>query len=492
MKEVVGFRRFSNDLAVYDSPIHFPSYPVDVRPDDAIKAWVKTLATPEFVGPISVYRISPLGIEIDMTSMKEEVNYPYLEVGSTLDLKVRVGNDESSFVGLIVTGRTEFDGKILIGIRWCQSPLTGKSSNNRRQYERWLCGDGFLPTGIAPNPSKFNDFIYFSVVDISVDGMQLTTSFRNKLLIPGMVLDSIVSFPLVGQISIRLKLINARVRRNNEKDMLVLGVIFVAPDRQVKEAVGQYVMQFGPKVTPELLRSFGLKPKSVASSLAFSFVRTAEEYREVLALRKLAYEKAGKIEKSVTVEGMGDLYDTRSRIFLARHKGKAVGSFRLIFFEPHEETEHERFVKFPREFPRRDEMLNASRLCTHPEYRGSDLLFSLMQYMALSVIQSKKRWMVSGCTPELLKIYQRFGFKGTGICFKHGDLASVEEELVLWDVTGSVTGENVGPVVWNRTYSELYSHLISSRQIEISPMTSLRLKCYSFLKPLIQLFGSGC
>ncbi len=482
MSQVVAFRRFETSTEAFSTSIHGPSYGLDVYANDPIKASFSTsTGTTRFEG-LPVFRISPLGVQIDISSLSN--HHP--EPGSKLDLSIHIGASIYPFNGVVVSNRVKVGEKDIIGIRWCTEPGTKDATQDRRTGQRWLCGDGFLPTGIAANPVRFNDFIYFSIADISASGVQLTTSLRNKLLIPGMSLDAIVSFPLVGQVSMTLKILNARNRRDNGKETLGLGAQIVTPDKHLNEAIAQYLLQFGRNVSNEDLRAQGLRARSVGSAIEYSFVRTAEEYKEVLALRKLAYSRAGKAPIEGPDETLGDIFDTRARIFLARHHGKAVGTFRLIFFDPEEQTEHERFVKFPENFPRRDEMVNASRLCTHPDYRGSDLFNTIVRQMALAVVQSKKRWLVSGCTPSLLPIYERFGFRGTGIKFKHGDLNAVEEELILWDAWGAIMGTSVGPVIWNKLYSDLFNHLVTSHRIEVDSLTNLRVRAYSTLSPFIK------
>ena len=175
----IGMKSFS-ETGIESNLVHSPFYPADVRQGDPITASLRVIPG-EKSTTMAVWRLSPFGIEL---VADPNVSIPS---GSEIDLTLTLGRQQSRFTGLVVTSRHRSKGRELIGIRWYQTPDAHESgAEERRSTSRWLCGSEFLPTGVAPNPARFNDFIHFRVRDLSSTGMQLVTSLRNKFIVPGM------------------------------------------------------------------------------------------------------------------------------------------------------------------------------------------------------------------------------------------------------------------------------------------------------------------
>jgi predicted GNAT family N-acyltransferase len=172
---------------------------------------------------------------------------------------------------------------------------------------------------------------------------------------------------------------------------------------------------------------------SVAAAAEYKYVKTADEYRKVLDLRKLAYSGVGKVDKDANPEVMGDIYDTKSRILMASINGRVVGSHRITFHGPGEKNEYEEFVTLPPNFPDRNEVLVLSRICTDPEFRGSGLFYGLFRRCISAAIEYKRRYILGGCTANLLPLYKKIGFKEQGIFFEHGNLQGAKEQIILAD-----------------------------------------------------------
>ena len=307
------------------------------------------------------WRLSPLGIELVW-----DESFHVLQVGQKYRVELVIGGHTSELEGAIVAKGYQENNLKLIGLRFCQADLKPWDGVERREKKRWICSAEYLPTGVCANPGRFNDFIFFRTRDISSSGIRVITSLRNKFLVPGMTLESTFSFPLVGQTHCKLKIANVGLSRESAKDVLELGCQFLDADRNLLELIGQYLFQFGPTVSSEDLRKQGLLPKNVSKNIDYKYVRTAEEYAEVLALRLKAYKKVGKVAENATLEQVGDVFDSRSRIVIGVHKGKIVATTRLIYNEVDDQMEHDQFVKFPDDFPRKDEICEITRVCTIP------------------------------------------------------------------------------------------------------------------------------
>jgi predicted GNAT family N-acyltransferase len=434
---------------------------------------------------LRVWRISPIGVEF---VYDDPATRPAL--GASQHLEINVGNHKSELYGVVVAhGKTE-TGADLVGMRLFNKYVPDWGGQERRVIKRWTCPSEFMPKGVAPNPVRFNDFIYFRVADVSAEGMRLITSLRNKILIPGMQLRASVSLPMVAHIDTTLKVENARIEAEGGKDVLMVGCSLVRPTKQVRLAIGEYVFQFGPSASLEELRAEGLTPKKTSASLDFRFVKSEEDFKQVLELRRLAYASANKIKGDASLEDVTDVYDSRSRIIIATRRGQVVASMRLIYSEIDDRMEHEEYVEMPASIPRRDEICEITRVCTHPDFRKSDVLLGLFRFCALTVVQSGRRYILGCATKELLPIYTRIGLKPIGVTYANAALNGIEHSIFLADVAKALTGVGVGPLVWNVVWGDLSDFMVDQKYLEADPLAKLRMGAFKTLKPVATLLQS--
>jgi predicted GNAT family N-acyltransferase len=434
--------------------IHGSVIPADVRPGDPISACVRTAGALGEGAAAPVWRISPLGVELVRTAPLRAVS-----AGDALDVTMRVGGSVSSFPALRVAAIRSDRGRELVALRWAE-PAAGndRPASERRSVSRFGCEREWLPTGTVANAVRYDDRIRFRIADISRSGMQLLTSLRNKFLIPGVEFTGSCTFPTVGQAEIAFRVVRAGLAQDGAKRFVALGVTWSVRDPEVRELVGQYLLQFGPGATVQELRETGFHVQSSSRAVDFGAIRTDGEYREVLALRRVAYLRAGKVGPGAREEDMGDALDARSRILVAKYRGRIVASVRLMF-PPSADAplKHEDYVALPPGTPARDEVVELSKFCTHPEFRGSDLFYTLVKHCALTTMQSGRRYAVMSCTDELVRPYGRVGFRKLGASYVHPTMG-LEHHLMIAEVDKVVAGKDVNPVVWNLIGgSELWS-----------------------------------
>ena len=180
--------------------IHDIVFPADIRESDLVKALVKKSSEDTPFEEIRVWKMSPLGIELIPT---DETSY---SAGDSVDLKIVVGNQTTSFDGLVVALSPAENERKILGVRLSKR-LEDKprSESTRRRGSRWICSSQFDPVCMAANPMQFNDFLYFKIRDISKSGLRVITSLRNKFIVPGVELETQISFPLTSQISLPLR-----------------------------------------------------------------------------------------------------------------------------------------------------------------------------------------------------------------------------------------------------------------------------------------------
>ena len=463
-----------------DPELHGTYYPTDVYPGEAISATIRAI---DDNGPIvesaRIWRISPLGLELVVESDTSR-----LSVGCRVDVDLRIGTSSTSLAGLAIVKVTNELGNNILGIRLIDRSPEPFDGTDRRSKPRWICGEQFIPVCVAANPARFSDFVYLRVKEISANGMRLVTSLRNKFLVKGMKLDCVASFPFISQLPLKMSIENVRLTTESGKDFLSIGVSLGELSRQERQVIGQYLIQFGEGVSLNDLRQQDLAPRSIGSSVEFSFVRTIEDYQQVLELRLVAYRTAQKIPAHFSTSNMADIYDTRSRIVIGKHKGKVVASAGLVFNEYHDRMEIEENVQWPTLLPRRDEMVEVIRNCTHPSYRGSDLLMAMFQFIAITVTQSKRRYVVIGCTPDLVGLYSRIGLERQDIEYRHSKLEDSPHTVMLGDIPKAMSGATVNPLFWNAVWAPITQYMLDTQILELTPADRARMNVYRLFAPI--------
>jgi predicted GNAT family N-acyltransferase len=486
--EVTGFDAPANAggwTAVAPAPapranVHGRIRPADVRPGDPILARARPSEARNAADvDLQVWRISPLGVELVRSPALGAVG-----AGTRLDLTVQIGRDLVEFRGVPVVAEREERGRALLCARWADAEDWRGDRERRRIGARWRTAVEYRASGIAQGAVGHGDWVHFRIVEISRHGMQLHTSLRNKYLVPGTTLRAACSFPTQPQVDLELEVVQARVVAEEGKEVLCLGVRWEADGRRAAEAVGQYVLQFAPGASPRRLRADGFRVKSAFRVFDVGSVRDEEDYREVLALRRAAYVAAGKASGETTDADMGDALDARSRIVTVRWNGKLVGSIRVTF--PRTEADrlrHEDYCALPASLPPRPEVVEMSKACTDPEFRGADLFYAIVKQAALVVIQARRRWILMSCTDDLHPLYRKLGLRDLDAQYVHPTMGA-RHHVMLGDAVSMIAG-GMNPIVWNAGMGpEWYAYAKLCGVMPRSAWLDARVRLLTLLRPL--------
>ena len=468
--------------------VHGSVFPQDVRSSDRVEARVRASNSSAEYLPARVWSLSPLGIELVCESSHGSV----LSIGASVALELIVAGQRSSHKALVVTSDRKAirDGDIcVVGMRLVQADPSPRAGN-RRESTRWICSDRFYPTCMAPTPGRFDDYMYFQVRDVSSEGLQLVCSLRNKFLVPGMRLSLLLVLPLGNTIPLAVEVVRVAVVSEAGRDRLTVGVSYSEITHQSRVALGQYLLQFSNDLTADDLREAGFPVKSVASGVSFYNLRSEDDYKSVLRLRWLAHSRDGNIDESVAVENMGDSDDLKARIVVGKHDGKIVATARIRFNELHEPLEHEDSMDWPSHLPRRDQIVEVSRVATHPDYRRSDLLSALFRMCYLNMLQPERPWVVMSCLERMIPFYEKVGFKSLGITHEEKLWRDGKTLTVMAANTQSVAlGRDVGPIVWNMLWREAAEVLLTSGGFELTGLDRARIRLYRLLGAFLPLFS---
>jgi predicted GNAT family N-acyltransferase len=467
-------------------PVHGVVSPADVRPGDPIRARVRRGGVQE-VGA-QVWRISPFGVELVRTLALASV-----VPGDALDLTVHMGTSVSEFRKLLVVSLREERGREILALRWSHPAPRAleKVAGEQRDGSRWSCLPEYLPSGITPNAVRLYDHVHFRIADISGTGMQLLTSLRNKFIIPGVTFEATCTFPTLGSTRVEFHVVHTRVVQHGGKKFLSVGTTYRLPERRAPDLLGQYLLQFGPGTSLQELRATGFRIRTSLPAVEFGSVRTDDEYREILALRRLAYVHAKKVSEDAKDLDMADEFDAQSRILFARYQGRMVASLRVMFPSgAADPLKHEEYVRLPETLPPRDELVELSKACTHPDFRGSDLFYGLAKLATLTIAQAGRRWMLMSCTDGLVRVYTAFGWRRMSLSYVHPSM-KLEHHLLLGDVPAMLAGQGTNPIFWNLTVGrEIWEFAKMCNVVPDTLRSRTRVFVWRLFKPLALLFAA--
>jgi predicted GNAT family N-acyltransferase len=466
------------------SEIHEVVTPAEVREFDQISARVRNreVQGAKYVSA-RVWRLSPLGVELLC-----DPNDSTLRKAAKVDLELTIAGQTSYFEGLVVDLVRENDEIALAGIRLSTPRAATSLDHDKRRSQRWLCSENFYPTCICPTPGRFNEYMYFQVRDISRDGFQLVCSLRNKYLIPGMELALTASFPMVGDLSVPVRVTRIGVKAEREKDLLVVGTEYLGLTSKATNVIGQYLLQFSNVETLSDLRQSGFAPVSVARATDFYFLKSESDYEEVLKLRLLAHQAGGTLGGCASAYDMSDRFDSSSRIIVAKHKGQIIASARVHFCALEDTLEHEQYFEWPQDFPRRDSVIEITRVCTHPNFRSNDLLISLLKFIGITCFQRQRPHVLVSSIDTLIPFYKKIGLQVTSITYQH-PVYKGNQTVLRSNAFQFLNGKGVNPIYWNVIWREVYEYQHDAGALTPTPLDMARIRAYRFAYPIARLFA---
>ncbi len=461
-------KRIDGLLSKESEYLHNPFIPIEIRAGDPVEAFVNCHGSESWKSA-RVWRYSPFGVELVSSDI-------HLAKGDNLDLRLKIGKDETLFSGLVVAESYIEQGVGLSGVRLFAKSGIESSDVEKRSSTRWRCSESFLPTGSAANPARFNDYIFFRVEDISATGMKIITSMRNKFLMRGQRLEATMSVPCVGSVQCNFEVKRIDYSNVDEKEFIVLGVEILNRDELILKTLAEYLLQFGDGVTVNSLSKEGFPLSSAYKKFDFTYVKSKDEYSEVLALRFKAYTADGKVKSGAAVGDMADEFDARSRILIVKHDGHIIGSVRIIFHEDSDKLSYGRYFDIPPEgLPDRKDYAEASRMCVDPDYRGADIFYHLAEHMVLTTVKSGRRFIVGGATGLLLEKWEKCGFKRLGINYTSKDIAGIQHELILMDTHEVAMGKGIDLKLWTRVFGKLVVYMLENRLVSPTPLDLIRI-----------------
>ncbi len=360
---------------------------------------------------------------------------------------------------LICHTRTNTDGHH-VGIYFASNHAE-IAEHDKRELHRLDIRKGFEPHAVAPHPFRYDDFLHFSVQDISKQGARLSTSARNSLLLAGCPLKTLTfHLPTVGQILLHSKI--TYVYPDFESNQFIVGIQFDEMPSDSEKQLVKYLINFSENSGSHALQSLktaGLSPKFVKTHLDYSFASCLEDYQRVLVLRHQAYCRAGKIANTSSPKEMSDLYDLHSKIIVSRHQGEIVGSVRMTFCSRSgDQFELDNSIKLPRNLDR-NSTVEISRLCVDARFENTDLVLGLIERCTELTAKMGVRFAITSCVKEMIPYYKKLGFFPTGRVFELKTLNNIPHSLLMHDCRSNRSSFGMNPVYWYFAYKNIGDHM---------------------------------
>ena len=459
-------------------PLHEGVRPIDILRGRNFLCQVRPLTNHGQLKKVQAWKMSPFGIEI----IEEGLAF---SSGEKLELEIQVDGSIQKRFATAISFYT--DGtKRLVCLRFTKR-LDGTEDHRQRSTVRWTCDPFYSPTVQASLDGGIQALIYFRAMEMSLFGMGLMTSARNRGLLPGVTLTSQLTFPLGVQIEVGLLVKYVRWVEDTARPFLSVGVEVVRGASDYRLHAGQYLLEFGSSdgsaPSPKALRVAGFTTRAQGSRLELAYVRSAEEFKEILQLRALSF---GQNEEGRRWEKWSDKHDAHSRILVGRFRGKIVCSGRVVYQDGVDSLEQSKFLKMPDLIPRDAPLTEIGRVCTHPDYRGDDLLVQLFRFIVLTMMESGQRYMIVNCTDELLGMYETVGLRKTGASFIHPN-DGARHYLIFSDLHRTIFGVNIHPLKWMLMIGAIWDQLAPYVPTESSVVERVKLRLLLAARPALRL-----
>lgn len=447
--------------------VHGDFQPLSIRRGEPIRAELEYFSNRM---PVDLWAISPEGVEF----VSDDRSF---SVGEQINLTVRLNRKTLEFKNLEIAQSSQEKGRMTYGLKWkAGSHLSSGPERNRR----WTIDSSLPVTVECPNPILFDDLLLFRVVNISADRALLHTSMRNKVLIPGVELEGTWSFPSIGTATGAFIVQGVQVISENGIKKLALEVQFTKRHRELNTLTGEYVLQFGQPKSVAEIRDSGLNLRNAKNAIIVNSVESEEDYQEVIELRRRAYQRYSNDD----IPEMSDQFDAHSRILTARHRGKIVGTLRLIFHKPGQVTEVGQYLELPEHFPANEECVEASRLAVDPDYQLSSVVLDLQRQMFVVMLQTGRRFMIGATPDHLSENYKRIGAEVIHeIYYSPKSCPDLKLYLMVLDLFHIMANpDRVGPVMWNRMYDKLLGYADRHELIQMGELKKLSRRNYCLMK----------
>jgi hypothetical protein len=390
------------------------------------------------------------------------------KMGDEVEVLIKLPGDQEFQIWCQIKNISGFKGGTKIGLRRLDISFPQAVDVDRREAFRLPLAPSLALNARVAHPFIFGHWCPLRVSDVNKNmGLSFLSLDPSILVFEGMELK--VHFELASH---RETPMTARVAwvHATEANEVKFGVTCMDMAWSLHNGICDFLL-FSRLWSPARLRQAGFRSQQVKSRLRFRSVKTMDDYAEVLYLRRDAYVGNGKKPFGTRPEEMAGNLDGQSRILMAHHQDKLVGTLTFTFPVREDSVLDSQSgfpgQKYPVAVPPKANLIEVSRLCIHDEYRSTDLLQGMFEHGIKHFLLSDRHWLLTSAVSELLPTYERIGFRKLQAAYRHRALNNQEHHLILAHRDAFLYGRGMNLLVWNTMFGELIGHLLGRGLIKV-------------------------
>lgn len=438
------------------------------------------LAPPEYTPGLPPQNSEPAGSSAQVAS-------PSIEEGDEVELCIQVRAGQEFQVWCQARNISPWRGGLKVGLRRLDVNFPQPVDVERRESFRLPMAPALSLKARIKHPYLFGHWCPLQVSDVNRNlGLSFQSQDDSILLFEGMEVQ--VHFELA---SLRQTPMTGRVAwvHATEANKVRFGVACLDMDYRLHNGICDYLL-FSRHWTPARLRDGGFKALQVKNCLRFRAVKDMEDYGQILHLRRDAYVGAGKKPEGTIPEEMSTPLDGKSRILMAHHGDRLVGTVTFTF-PTSEDTLLDSQAgfpgqKYPVHLPPKANLIEVSRLCIHEEYRSTDLLQGIFEHGLKHFLMSDRHWLLTSAVDDLLPLYQRIGFVKLKASYKHPQLNNQEHHLIIAHRSAFLWGFGINLLLWNHVFGGLVLYLLERKLVVVPRWTRAIIHCKLLFRPLAE------
>lgn len=327
--------------------------------------------------------------------------------------------------------------------------------------------------GQFQHPFFYRQNFYFNIESLSARGFYLSGIDLGCVLFSGM------------RITLRLgvfdsdKTIDGYVsevssdENNGQRCFVRIGALTKAVEKQLAQYCFHYL-----KKTPRELRRSGLRSYFVKGFVQFKFVETQQEYEDVLGLRRRNYAAVRKVDSDAPLKKLSYFFDRYSRILVAYHQGKAIGTATIIIGKRGEQPMEVEMLMSDSDFkqlPPYEKTFEVAALCLDKGYRDTDILHGMFEHIYTYAMMNGRNYIVISSDKYLMDMYKTVGFQDTGFSFVQPKYRDLKMTVMLMDDFTTKWGKGMNPVTWWGVWGSVSMYLYKHRIIRYSLPEKIRV-----------------
>lgn len=330
--------------------------------------------------------------------------------------------------------------------------------------ELFSCADS-MPLAYCDDPIAFNRTILFNVSHFSKNGLVLRTKRVEGAFFPGLVIDLKLMMPARGEFESVVEVTNLH-RGEGTVDLYCQ---WRSEKGDLMNAVSEFLLMTVSGLTIKGLRDSGFLVADLEKAFLFKHAQTPQEIEEILKLRLVAAKGEGRWLDTDDHTVMRDKWDSYARQIYCEVNGQIVAASRIVFNNGlKERSEHVNYHVAIPEWLWTEGFVEASRVCTHPSFRGTDVFARMVQQMSHIVTQSGHRFLLMNCVDSLVPVYKKFaGVTSLHQKFNTPFMQKDKLNLLYIDVRSLQLATNAKALSWS-IHAPIAEHSVERGHIKLN------------------------